>query len=80
MNRNLGAFSCYGIDYVFDYLGENRIKIRIQELEKKPTMGISLQDFTYCDAENSYFSGKGILWVFDLLIQWFDDIEFIRFL
>ena len=82
MDRNLGAFTCYGIEYVFDYLGENRIKLRIQELEEKPTgsMGISLKDFTYCDAENSYFSGKGILWTFNLLIQWFEDIEFIKFL
>lgn len=80
MARNLGAFTCYGINYVFDYSGENRINLRIQELENKPTMGISLKDFTYCDAENSYFSGKGILWVFNLLIQWFDDIEFIKFL
>ena len=82
MDRNLGAFTCYSIDYVFDFLGETRIKQRIQELEKKPTgsMGISLKDFTYRDAEISYFSGKGVLWVFDLLIQWFDDIDFSKFL
>lgn len=82
MDRNLGAFTCYGIEYVFDYLGEKRIKLRIKELAEKPMglMGISLDDFTYHDAENSYFNGKGVLWVFDLLIQWFDDIEFVQFL
>ncbi|HEX4374194.1 MAG TPA: hypothetical protein VHZ50_12910, partial [Puia sp.] len=82
MDRNLGVFTCYGIEYVFNYLGEDRIKLRIEELRKKPTgsMGISLKDFTYRDAEYCYFDGKGILWVFDLLIQWFDDIELVLFL
>lgn len=82
MERNLGAFNCYGIEYVFDYLGEERIKQRIQRLKEKPTgsMGISLEEFTYGNPEYSYFSGKGVLWVFDLLIQWFDDIEFVQFL
>ena len=82
MDRNLGAFTCYGIEYVFDYLGEERIKQRIQGLKEKPTgsMGISLEDFTYGNSEYSYFSGKGVLWVFDLLIQWFDDIKFVQFL
>ena len=82
MYRNLGAFTCYGIEYVFDYLGEDKINLRIEELEKKPTgsMGISLKDFTYSDAEDCYFGGKGVLWVFDLVIQWFDDIELVLFL
>ena len=82
MYRNLGAFTCYGIEYVFDYLGEDKINLRIEELEKKSTgsMGISLKDFTYSDAEDCYFGGKGVLWVFDLVIQWFDDIELVLFL
>lgn len=82
MDRNLGAFTCYGIEYVFDHLGEERIKQKIEELKTKRTgsMGISLEDFTYGDSEYSYYSGKGVLWVFDLLIQWFDDIPFVQFL
>ena len=82
MDRNLGAFTCYGIEHVFDYLGEERIKQRIEELKEKRTgaMGISLDDFTYGNCEYSYFNGKGVLWVFDLLIQWFDDIKFVQFL
>lgn len=82
MNRNLGAFTCYGIEYVFDYLGEDRIRQRIEDLEKEPagSMGLSLNDFTYRDSENCYLGGKGILWFFDLLIQWFNDIEFVIFL
>jgi hypothetical protein len=81
MNRNLGAFTSYGIEYVFDYLGEERVKQRIEELKKKPNgaMGISLEDFIYSDP-TAYYNGKGVLWVFDLLIQWFHDIEFVRFL
>ena len=82
MDRNLGSFTCYGIEYVFDYLGEERIKLRIEELKEKRTgsMGTGLEDFTYGDSEYSYFNGKGVLWVFDLLIQWFDDIKFVKFL
>jgi hypothetical protein len=82
MNRNLGAFTSYGIEYIFDYLGEERIKQRIEELKKKKTgsMGIDLESFSYADSDNSYFDGKGVFWVFDLLIQWFDDIEFVLFL
>ena len=80
MARNLGAFTCYGIEYVFDYLGEERVKAKIEELDSVPSLGISLKDFTYRDAEDSYFSGTGVLWVFNLAIEWFDDIEFIQFL
>lgn len=82
MNRNLGSFTSYGIEYVFDYLGEERIKQRIEGLREKKSgsMGIDLEGFTYADSETSYYSGKGVLWVFDLLIQWFDDIEFVQFL
>lgn len=82
MNRNLGYFTCYGIEYVFDYLGEDRIKLRIEEIERKLTgsIGISLKDFIYSDSEDCYFDGKGVLWVFDLLIQWFNEIDFVLFL
>ncbi|MBK7308331.1 MAG: hypothetical protein IPI88_15810 [Chitinophagaceae bacterium] len=82
MTRNLGFFTSYGIEYVFDYLGEDRIKQKIEELENKTTgsMGISLKEFTYRDDEYRYFNGKGVFWVFDLLLQWFDDIGFAQFL
>nr|MBP6432430.1 hypothetical protein [Ferruginibacter sp.] len=82
MYRNLGAFTCYGIEYVFDHLGKQRITQKIEELKIKGTgsIGISLEDFTYGDCEYSYFGGKGVLWIFNLLIQWFNDIEFVQFL
>jgi hypothetical protein len=82
MSRNLGAFTCYGIEYVFDFLGDKKIAQKIEDLKVNLTgsLGVSLQDFTYRSPEFSYFSGKGILWVFDLMMQWFDDIEFAVFL
>lgn len=45
MNRNLGSFTSYGIEYVFDYLGEERIKQRIEGLREKKSgsMGIDLE-------------------------------------
>lgn len=83
MNRNLGFFTSYGIEYVYDYLGEDRIKQRIKGLKEEPTgsMGIDLEDFTYRDGEYRYFSGKGVLWIFaHCLLQWFNDEEFAKFL
>jgi hypothetical protein len=80
MNRKLGAFTCYGIEDVFDFLGENRIHQRIKELEGKPTMGITLNDFTYGDPEFSYFSGTGVLNAFSTLLEWFNDSVFLEFL
>lgn len=80
MNKNLGFFTCYGIEYVFDYLGEARINQRIEELKDKPTMGIRLEEFAYRDPEYSYADSKGIFWIFGLLIDWFDDIKFVLFL
>ncbi len=80
MKNNLGFFSSYGIEYVFDYLGESRIKQKIEELSNKPTMGITLNSFTYGETEYSFFPGTGVLHLFELLIQWFNDIEFGCFL
>ncbi len=74
MSRNLGFFTTYGIEYVYDYLGEERIKERINELKNKPTMGIRLEEFTY--GNSGYFSQKGILYIFTLLLDWFKEISF----
>lgn len=80
MSRNLGFFTTYGIEYVYDNLGKIRINQRIEELKDKPTMGIKLEEFAYRNPEYSYADGKGILWIFGLLIDWFDDIKFFLFL
>ena len=81
MNRELGFFTCYGIEYVYDYLGEERINKKIEEFKDKPTMGTSLEDFTYGNPEYSYYGGKGVLHIFGNLIhQWFDDNDVLIFL
>jgi hypothetical protein len=80
MNRKLGAFTCYGIEDVFDFLGENRIHQKIKELEGKPTMGQTLQHFTYHEPEYSYSSIAGVLFVFGELIEWFKDFDLISYL
>jgi len=80
MKRKLGFFTSYEIEYVFDFLGESRIKQKIAELKDNPTMGITLNEFTYKDPETSYFYGKGILSLFVILTKWFNDAEFIFFL
>jgi hypothetical protein len=78
MQRTLGMFTTYGIEYVFEYLGEERINSKIAELKNKPTMGIRLEEFAYGNA--GYFSQKGILNIFTLLLDWFNDISFAIFL
>jgi len=82
MKRNLGVFTCYDIEYIFDFLGEDKIKFRIDEMESTSSgsMGISLRDFTFNDSENSYFNGKGVLDIFQMIMQWFDDIQSLSYL
>jgi len=82
MKRNLCVFTCYDIEYIFDFLGEDKIKRRIDEMESisSGSMGISLRDFTYNDSENSYFNGKGVLDIFQMIMQWFDDIQSLSYL
>lgn len=78
MARSLGMFTTYGLEYVFDYLGEERIKTKIVALKDEPTMGTRLEEFTY--GIQGHFSYKGPLHVFNLLLNWFDDISFAIFL
>lgn len=80
MNRKLGSFTCYGIEDVFDFLGEIRIQQKIKELEGKPTMGRTLQNFTYHEPEYSYVSIAGVLSIFGELIVWFKEYDLISFL
>jgi len=78
MERSLGMFTTYGIEYVYGYLGEERIKNKIAELKDKPTMGTRLEEFAY--DHQGYFSHTGPLYIFPLLLNWFNDISFAVFL
>lgn len=82
MRKEYGAFTTYGVEYVFEYLGESRVHSKIRELEtiKTGSMGISLEKVVNGKTENSYFNGKGVLWFFELLLQWFDDLDFANYL
>jgi hypothetical protein len=78
MERSLGMFTTYGIEYVYDYLGKERINNKIDELKNKPTMGTRLEEFAY--GNEAYFSRTGPLYIFMLLLNWFTDISFAVFL
>jgi len=81
MKRELGFFTCYGIEYVYDFLGKGKIDNRIVELKDKPTMGTPLNRFTYGDPEYSYYGSTGVLHLFSMIIHlWFSDINFLNFL
>src|SRR5688572_19058151 len=71
MKRELACFSCYGIEYVYDFLGKERIDKKIEELIDKPTMGLKLERVSYGDPENGYLSRAGVLWIFSMLIDSF---------
>ena len=43
--KELGTFSAYGMEDVFDFLTEERIKQKDLELRDTPTLGTSLSDF-----------------------------------
>lgn len=82
MGRQLGMLTCYGIEYVYDFLGKERIDQKIAELKDKPTMGMKLEDVVYKEPKFGYISGKGILWVFTILLDSYfeNDIDLTIFL
>jgi hypothetical protein len=80
MKGKFGFFTSYEIEYVHNFLGDERIKTKLEELKNKPTMGIRFEDFLTHDTEYAYFSGKGVLWVLGLLLNWFNDLDLTLFL
>lgn len=80
MTRSLGSFTSYGIEYVYDYLGESKIFERLDELKDVPTMGRTFESFLKCDPIYGFTSGHGILHAFNLLSDWFYELEFLQFL
>jgi hypothetical protein len=76
-----GSLTTYDIEFIYDFLGEKRINQKLEELKSKPTMGTTFYDFLFRSPEYSYFSGKGKLWVFSILVDWFKpDLDLHLFL
>lgn len=82
MKRELAFFTCYGIEYVYDFLGKERIDKKIEELMNSPTMGLRLERIAYGDPNYGYVERKGVLWIFDILINSFfkDELDLVVFL
>src|SRR4051812_32469928 len=79
--KSKGSLTTYNIEFIYDFLGEDRINRKLDELDGKPTMGTTLKKFLFSDPEYSYFSGKGKLWVFTILLGWFNnDLDLYEFL
>ncbi len=79
----LGAFTAYDIEQVYDFIGHERINRKIDELKNTPTMGIKFQDFVHHDPQYSFYSGKGKLWIFTIIMDWFKDyidLDLIQYL
>ncbi len=72
MARNLGFLTAYGLEDIYDFIGESKINLKIKEYESRPTMGIRLENFV--GAYYSFTEGedKGPLWVMQtFLSSWF---------
>lgn len=81
MAKNLGFLTSYGLEYVYDFIGKERIDHKVKELENVATMGTRLEDFIGGDADYSYYSGKGPLYIFQLMFNWFKhDLNLALFL
>lgn len=65
---NYGTFSAYGMEEIYHFLSENRIKEKIRELKNTPTLGTSFEDFV-SDERVKYPSGE--LHFFIMLLWYF---------
>ncbi|MBM3187086.1 MAG: hypothetical protein FJZ67_12360 [Bacteroidetes bacterium] len=65
---NLGTFTSYNLEYIYDFIGEDRIKRKLEELKNVPTMGTSFEKFLTEETEFD-FNEKRVLWKLWLLIN-----------
>lgn len=82
MARNLGFLTAYGIEDIYDFIGEERMKNKILEYKDKPTMGFELEDFIGSTYNFSDGSKEGPIWVMNTFFySWFkNDLDVAIFL
>ena len=81
MPRSLGFLTVYGLEYIYDFIGEERINMKIIELQNVATMGTRFKDFIGGDINFSYYSGTGPLYIYSSIFNWFkDDLTLALFL
>jgi hypothetical protein len=68
--KNYGTFSAYGMEEVYHFLSENRIKQKIEEDKNKPTLETSFEDFVN---NESFKLPSGELYFFIRLLWYFSN-------
>jgi len=77
----LGCLTTYDSEYIFDYLGRDRIILQLNKLRNKPTMGIPLDRFLTGNGEFGYLSGKGVFHIYSIILHaYFPDEDLAKFL
>jgi len=76
--KNIGAFTSYGMEDVYQFLSESRIQDKIKELMDVPTLGTKLEDFV---SEDSVASPSGEFHFFTMLLYYFrNDLDLAFYL
>ncbi|HMH11356.1 MAG TPA: hypothetical protein VK553_11635 [Candidatus Nitrosopolaris rasttigaisensis] len=76
---NLGYLSIYNLEDIYSFVGESRIKAKIEELSSKATMGIRLENLVY-GKEATGFYNKGPIDCMSMFLNYFKDVDIIQFL
>lgn len=73
-----GTFSAYDIDYVYEFLGKERVEDRIAGSQDYAAMGIPFKEFVEREVS---FNNRGALYVFSEILGYFDnDVDLAIFL
>jgi hypothetical protein len=82
MAKNLGFLTAYGIEDIYVFIGEERMKMKILEYKDKPTMGFELEEFIGSTYNFSDGGKEGPLWVMNTFFYcWFrNDLDVAIFL
>jgi hypothetical protein len=74
-----GYLSVYGIENIYDFIGEDRINKKILEFSTKATMGIRLEELVL-GIDKKGFYNKGPIDCMAILLNYFKDSDIIEFL
>jgi|GEM_PF-2487357 len=78
LEKNIGAFTSYGMEDVYQFLSEFRVQDKITELKDVPTLGTKLEDFV---SEVSVASPSGEFHFFTMLLYYFrNDLDLALYL
>lgn len=79
--NNLGYFSKYDIEFVYDFIGNDKILKKLEELKLQPSFGMSFNQFVNDNSYSESYEVRGSLDAFCLILVYFNnDYELAHFL